>query len=61
MSIDWRTNVNYRNLTPVELLNLWHSNRNTNIAIMAADELLNRIYRGDLALVPSDLLRERLK
>lgn len=53
--------MNYRNLTPEELLNLWHSNRNTNTAIMAADELLNRIYRGDLALVPGDLLKEMKK
>jgi hypothetical protein len=54
-------NVNYLNLTPEELLNLWHSNRNSPIALMAADELLNRIYRGDLAMIPGDLLKERLK
>lgn len=48
-------------MTPEELLNLWHSNRNNGTAIMAADELLNRIYRNDLALVSGDGLDQLTK
>jgi hypothetical protein len=44
--------MNYRILTPEELLRLWNANRNGPMGLMAADELLNRIHRGDLLLLP---------
>jgi hypothetical protein len=53
--------MDYRNLTPEELLNLWHSNRNSSYALMAADELLNRIYKGEFVLVSAETLKEMKK
>jgi len=53
--------MNYTSLTPEELLNLWYSNRNSSLSQMAADELLNRINRGELLLIPSEAFKEKFK
>jgi len=52
--------VNYRILSTEELLRLWSANRNSMASLMAGDEMMNRIERGELVAVPADEL-ETLK
>jgi hypothetical protein len=46
--------VNYRTLSNEELLKLWLGNRNAMSAVMAADEIMNRLDRGEYVMVDAD-------
>lgn len=48
--------MNYRILSTEELLRLWGADRNSMASLMAADELMNRISRGDLVAIDADEL-----
>ena len=56
--------MNYRNLSVEELLRLWSAGRNTMAAVMAADEIMNRLDRGEYVMVDAgeyELLVEATK
>jgi hypothetical protein len=53
--------VNYRTLSAEELLRIWSSNRNAMAAVMAADEIMNRLDRGDCVMVDKDEYDDLIK